>query len=126
FALVPFTGGAFEDEDGKSLSEPPRDWGLSVMFRDLNGDGFPDLCVCNDFRTPDRIWLNDGRGRFRALPRLAMRQTCLSSMGLDVADVNREGWLDISVANMWSTDPSRRRQQRIDLRPEVLPIGQIE
>ena len=27
FTLVPFTGGAFLDEDGKALTEPPRDWG---------------------------------------------------------------------------------------------------
>ncbi len=30
------------------------------MFRDLNGDGAPGLYVCNDFFTPDRIWINQG------------------------------------------------------------------
>ena len=37
------------------------------MFRDLNGDGLPDLYVCNDYFTPDRIWLNQGKGVFRAV-----------------------------------------------------------
>src|SRR5207249_574124 len=60
FATVPWTEGAFLDEDGKPLSRPPRDWGLCAMFRDLNGDGAPDLYVCNDFHSPDRIWLNAG------------------------------------------------------------------
>src|SRR5690242_17569253 len=36
FVLIPFTGGAFLDEEGRALKEPPYDWGLSVMFRDMN------------------------------------------------------------------------------------------
>jgi len=72
FKQVPWTEGAFLDEDGKPLIHPPFDWGLSVMFHDLNNDGKPDLYVCNDFKTPDRIWINDGHGRFRAIDRLAL------------------------------------------------------
>src|SRR5206468_728674 len=56
FAPVSWTSGSFLDEDGKPLATPPRDWGLSVMFRDINGDGAPDIYVCNDFfYSPDRI-----------------------------------------------------------------------
>lgn len=62
FRAVEWTGGAFLDENGERLAEPPRDWGLSAMFRDLNEDGRPDLYVCNDFFTPDRIWINQGGG----------------------------------------------------------------
>jgi hypothetical protein len=51
FKLVPWTEGAFLDEDGKPLTHPPFDWGLSAMFHDLNHDGKPDLYVCNDFKT---------------------------------------------------------------------------
>ena len=54
FAPMVFLQGAFLDEAGKPLREPPRDWGLSVMFRDLNADRLPDIYVCNDFETPDR------------------------------------------------------------------------
>jgi len=45
----------FQDESGKPIESIPRDWGLSCMFRDMNGDGAPDLYVCNDFDSPDRI-----------------------------------------------------------------------
>ena len=69
FTAVPWTAGAFLNEDGKPLKTEPFDMGLSVMFRDINGDGAPDIYVCNDFQTPDRIWMNDGRGRFRAMAR---------------------------------------------------------
>ena len=42
-----------------------RDWGLAVAFRDLNGDRAPDVYVCNDSSSPDRLWINDGRGNFQ-------------------------------------------------------------
>jgi hypothetical protein len=126
FVLVSFTDGSFLDEQGRPLAKPPFDWGLSAMFRDLNGDGAPDLYVCNDFKSPDRVWVNDGRGRFRALAPLAIRQMSLSSMGVDFADVNRDGFDDFIVLDMLSREHVHRFSQRIDIRPEVLPVGVID
>jgi hypothetical protein len=74
--------------------------GLSVQFRDLNGDGAPDIYVCNDFHTPDRIWMNDGKGHFRALTPEALSLTSHFSMTMDSADINRDGWPDFFVADM--------------------------
>jgi hypothetical protein len=126
FKQVPWTEGAFLDEDGKPLTHPPFDWGLSVMFHDLNNDGKPDLYVCNDFKTPDRIWINKGHGRFQAIDRLAIRQVSLSSMGVDVADINGDGFDDLLVGEMLSRDHRRRLTQRTNIRPEVLPLGAID
>jgi len=123
---VSFTGGGFLDEAGKPLTSPPFDWGLSVAFRDINQDGAPDLYVCNDFRSPDRLWMNDGRGTFRAAAPLALRQMSLSSMGVDFADLNRDGWDDFFVVDMLSRDHLHRFTQRIDIKPETLPVGGIE
>jgi hypothetical protein len=126
FTLVSFTGGAFLDEQGKPLTKPPLDWGLSVMFRDLNQDGAPDIYVCNDFKSPDRIWINNGKGQFRAAPPLAFRQISLSSMGVDAADINRDGRDDIFVVDMLSRDHARRHQQRTDVRMDTQALGMIE
>jgi hypothetical protein len=126
FTLVPFTGGAFLDEDGRPLRAPLYDWGLTAAFRDLNGDGAPDLYVCNDFESPDRIWLNDGAGRFHALPRLALRQTSIFSMGVDFADVNRDGHLDFFVSDMLSRDHAKRMLENGEIQPVHLPPGVIE
>lgn len=126
FAPVSWTGGRFRTEDGQPLIGPPLDWGLTALFRDLNGDGFPDLYVCNDFWTPDRVWLNDGRGRFQAAPRLAFRLMCASSMGVDVADVDRDGRDDIFVVDMLSRDPRLRLRQSLAERPMPSPVGAIE
>ena len=113
FAPVNWTSGAFLDEDGATLREPPTDWGLAVQFRDINGDGLPDLYVCNDFAFwPDRVWLNDSGKRFKAAPRLALRHQSLASMSVDVADIDRDGRDDIFVADMTSRLASRRAWQR--------------
>ena len=126
FVPASFIDGTFRDERGQPLTRPPLDWGLSVMFRDFNGDGAPDLYVCNDFASPDRIWINDGQGRFRAIASLALRQISLSSMGVDFADINRDGHDDFVVVDMLSREHGRRFTQRIDLKPQVQPVGAIE
>ena len=124
FTPVSWAGGAFADEDGRALEAPPLDWSLAAMFRDLNGDGAPDLYVCGDTYSPDRIWINDGRGRFRALPRLAMRETSYSSMGVDFADINRDGFDDFFVTDMLAREHTNRQTQifmrRLPAAPGVL------
>ena len=100
FSPVRWTDGTFMDEVGQPLSKPPRDWGLTVSFRDLNGDSAPDLYVANDFHSPDRIWLNDGKGRFRPLPAAALRHTPTFSMAVDFADIDRDGYDDFLSLDM--------------------------
>ncbi|MDB6054618.1 MAG: Repeat protein [Verrucomicrobiales bacterium] len=111
FKPVSWTDGTFLDEEGKALTTEPLDMGLSAMFRDINQDGFPDLYVCNDFQTPDRIWINDGKGHFRALPRNSLRKTSQFSMGVDFADINRDGLDDFVVVDMLSRDHKLKMQQ---------------
>jgi hypothetical protein len=126
FVPVAWTTGIFLDEENQHLPIPPYDWGLGVIFRDLNGDGLPDLYVCNDAQSPDRIWINDGKGHFHAAPRLAVRKTSLSSMGVDVADIDRDGFDDIFVLDMLSRSHQRRLTQREGVKPPVLRAGQID
>ncbi len=111
FAEVPWNRGAFLDEDGKALSSAPPDWGLAAQFRDVNGDGRPDLYVCNDFQSPDRFWINDstpGHPRFRLAPRTTLRHTSQFSMGVDFADLDANGRPDFVVVDMLSPDHLRR------------------
>ncbi len=126
FSPVSWTNGAFMDEQGRNLRNAPLDWGLTATFRDLNGDGYPDLYVCNDYWTPDRIWLNDGRGHFRAADKLAFRETSASSMGVDVADLTRSGKPDIFVVDMLSRDLALRKRQVFAQTPTASPLGAIE
>lgn len=113
FGRISWVGGAFVDEQGKTLAGPPLDWGLSAMFRDINGDGSPDLYVCNDFsHSRDKLWLNEAGRRFRAPPRNTLRTLSMSSMGVDFADINRDGLDDFVVVDMLSRDLGARQRQR--------------
>jgi hypothetical protein len=116
----------FRDEDGQPISAAPLDFGLSVQIRDINEDGFPDIYVCNDFQTPDRAWLNDGHGHFRALPRVALRNMSYASMGVDFADIDRDGRLDFITVDMLSREHARRIRQLSSMPPAGRTIGAIK
>ncbi|GIV59986.1 MAG: hypothetical protein KatS3mg043_1075 [Rhodothermaceae bacterium] len=120
FTPVSFTGGAFLDADGRPLDADPLDWALAVRFQDVNGDGAPDLYVCNDFESPDHFWLNRGDGTFRAVSPLAVRKTSQSTMSVDFADIDRDGDLDFFLADMLSPVHARRMAQ-VSMPPPELP-----
>lgn len=126
FIPVSWTDGSFLDEDGRRLTGPPLDWGLTAMFRDIDDDGDPDLYVCNDYWTPDRIWINDGKGGFRALGRLAMRNMSASAMGVDFSDIDRDGDLDFFVVDMLSRNHESRMMQMPALKMAPRLIGDLE
>ena len=122
FSPVPFTAGVFLDGDGDPLDEAPLVWGLVSRFFDFDDDRDPDLYVANDFGSPDGIWRNDG-GRFTAVGALAVRTTSASSMGVDFADIDRDGDTDFVTTEMLALDPTRRRTQTPSSAPVETPAG---
>lgn len=94
---------AFSDPSGKAMPAP-RDLGLAVQIRDMNGDGFQDIYVCNDFQTPDRMWLGDGHAHFRDVGNFSLRNMSLASMGVDFADLDRDGRYDFCTVEMLNLD----------------------
>ncbi|MFQ5705232.1 MAG: FG-GAP-like repeat-containing protein [Gemmatimonadales bacterium] len=109
FERISFTSGRFRDETGKPLARQPEEFGLAARFYDVDRDGDPDLYVCNDFEGPDNFWINDGTGRFRALPATSLRTTSNASMAVDFADIDRDGDVDFFVTDMLARD--RRARQ---------------
>ncbi len=106
----------FSDENGRP-SAAPLDFGLAVQIRDIDQDGLPDIYVCNDFQTPDRLWLNRGQGQFRAAPREALRNMSYASMGVDFADIDRDGRLDFVTVEMLSRSHRRHIRQSSPRQP---------
>jgi len=113
--------GRFMTANGSPLPELLYEWGLAVMFRDINRDGRPDLYVCNDFDGVDRLWLNVGQGRFREAPALALRKSSMFSMGIDFADINRDGLDDFLVVDMLNTN-HRARKNQMNPRVQYQPV----
>ncbi len=122
--------GHFQVADGSYFLMPPGSpppgpldgSGLAAQFRDLNGDGFPDLYVCNDFLTPDRFWFNDGKGHFTLASPQVFQHMSSSSMQVDAADINLDGNVDFFVGDMLSRDYPRRQRQHDLLKLSNTPI----
>jgi len=104
-------GARWRDERGKPLAAEPDYFTLAARFYDVNGDGAPDLYVCNDFEDPDQFWINDGLGNFRLTPWLSMRETSNTCMSVDFGDINRDGHPDFFTADMMSPTLAQRQRQ---------------
>ena len=122
FKPISWTSGKFLDVDGNILTKPPLDWGLSVLIRDFNNDNLPDIFVCNDyFYSVDKFWINQGSGVFKLADYRIIRNSSMSSMSVDCADINLDGYDDFFVADMLSLRMDRRHTQRANsLRIDLL------
>jgi hypothetical protein len=96
--------GTFTDvswESGITQSHA-KAWG--VVAADLNNDGRMDLYVTND-TVPNFLFANQGKGRFEEIGILAgvgisSFGKARSGMGVDAADYDQDGWIDLFEANV--------------------------
>ena len=77
-------------------------WG--VVAADINNDGRMDLFVAND-TVANFLFTNRGGGRFEEIGLQAdvaysAEGRARSGMGVDAADFNEDGWVDLFVANL--------------------------
>ncbi|MFZ9859292.1 MAG: CRTAC1 family protein [Roseiflexaceae bacterium] len=70
---------------------------LAIAFPDLNQDGLTDIHVGNDFNRADGIWLRQGDAWQKIAP---FAQTTENTMGIDYADFDNNGRLDIFATDM--------------------------
>ncbi|WP_077921083.1 FG-GAP-like repeat-containing protein [Spirosoma sp. 209] len=88
--------------------------GLGVVVSDLNQDGYPDLYCSNDFISSDILYLNkgakpDSQGTFQNSIRASMAHTSLYGMGIDAADINNDGRIDLMQLDMLPRDNARQK-----------------
>ncbi len=96
--------GRFEEVGKKAgVSDPKGLFGMQGVWADYDDDGWPDLYVAND-RGPNYLYHNKHDGTFEDVAELS--GTALSgngreqgSMGVDVADFDHRGKLDIFITN---------------------------
>ena len=124
FRVVTDNDQRFRDAQGRPMPMP-KDPSHEAAFRDVDGDGDPDLYVCADFDWADRFWRNDGRGNFTLIDPIALRRTSQFSMGIDFTDLNRDGHVDFITADMLSRSHKRRKTQMGFMQATDVAIGLI-
>ncbi|MEG3656639.1 VCBS repeat-containing protein [Arenibacter palladensis] len=75
-------------------------FGLGVMVSDINGDLYPDIYVSNDFYERDYLYINQKDGTFKEEIEEWTSHLSLSAMGIDMADINNDGYADIFITDM--------------------------
>jgi hypothetical protein len=96
--------GTFTDVSKKSgIAQPlAKAWG--VVAADINNDGNVDLYVTND-TVPNFLFANRGKGHFEEIGLLSGVGVNAfgkprSGMGVDAADYDQDGWIDLFEANV--------------------------
>ena len=90
--------------DAAGIYSSPLGYGLAVACADVNGDGLVDIYVGNDFHENDYLYLNNGDKTFTESVGTAMSHTSQFSMGVDIADINGDGYEDIFTTDMLPYD----------------------
>ncbi|WP_242117421.1 VCBS repeat-containing protein [Aestuariivivens sediminicola] len=116
-AVSRFSSDIFYRNDGTHFTEITHEagvvnkaWGLSASIGDFNGDDWPDVYVCNDFYTPDMLYVNNGDGTFKNKILDMMNHISFSSMGSDYADINNDLLPDLIVLEMAPEDHIRSKK----------------
>ncbi|GGZ30638.1 hypothetical protein GCM10007049_24360 [Echinicola pacifica] len=84
-------------------------FGLGISAADLNGDGLLDLYVSNDYIEHDYLYLNNGDGTFQESMKENLGHISHFSMGLDLSDINNDGYQDIFTLDMLPEDNKRQK-----------------
>ncbi len=84
-------------------------YGLAAGISDVNGDGWPDIYISNDYNVPDRLYINKGNGTFSDELQQQLGHTSFYSMGNDVTDINNDSKPDIYTLDMLPEDNKRQK-----------------
>lgn len=84
-------------------------YGLGIAVSDLDNNAYPDIYVGNDFHENDYLYWNEG-GQFTEGIKAAVSRTSQFSMGVDIADVNNDGFMDILTLDMMPEEEDIRKR----------------
>ncbi|MFK7908104.1 MAG: VCBS repeat-containing protein, partial [Chitinophagales bacterium] len=111
-------GGKFT-EVGKQAGINNHAFGLGVVASDFDKDGWTDIYVTNDYAEHDYLYRNNGNGTFTDIIDKAIKHTSNTSMGVDAADFNNDGNLDIFSLDMMAEDNKRQKVNMAPMNPKL-------
>ncbi len=91
-------GGRFEDMTQAYQADCTR-WTMSVGAVDLNGDGWQDLYLANDYG-PEVLLINQKGQRFEQLVGTTLEETSKSGMNVAFGDLFNDGKHDVYITNI--------------------------
>jgi hypothetical protein len=84
-------------------------YGHAATICDINGDGWKDIYVSDDFISNNILYINNHDGTFTNRVKDYFKHTSLNSMGQDVADMNNDGLPDVVELDMNPEDNYRKK-----------------
>ncbi|PXX31235.1 FG-GAP repeat protein [Arenibacter sp. ARW7G5Y1] len=96
--------------------------GLGIAIGDLSNNGIPDIYVCNDFLGRDFLYRNLGDGKLKEDALQAMNHISSSSMGVDMADIDNDGWQDLFVVDMKSSTNFGSKTNMASMNPKAFEV----
>ena len=117
----PSTGHLYRNEWSDSLHHPVfRDvskqagitipgFGHAATIADINGDGWKDIYVSNDFIGDDILYINNHDGTFTDRSKAYFKHTSANGMGQDIEDLNNDGLPDLVELDMNPPDNYRKK-----------------
>ncbi len=103
-------GGKFTNVSALAgINSSPLGFGLGIAASDVDGDGFLDLYVSNDYIEQDYLYINQRDGTFREALQEQMGHISHFSMGSAVADFDNDLLPDILTLDMLPEDNQRQK-----------------
>ncbi|WP_373517516.1 VCBS repeat-containing protein [Pricia sp.] len=102
--------GKFTDvTEASGLTSNVLGFGLGLAISDIDGNGWLDMYVSNDYNEQDYLYINNQDGTFTESLENFIGHTSLFSMGSDIADINNDGYTDIMSLDMLPEGNKRQK-----------------
>jgi hypothetical protein len=117
----PSTGHLYRNDWNDSLQHPVftdvskqagitiEGYGHDATIADINGDGWPDIYVSNDFIGDNILYINNHDGTFTNKVKSYFKHTSQATMGQDIEDINNDGLADVVELDMDPPDNYRKK-----------------